>query len=732
MAQMTRREFIAVSAASLIVTQSGESAVQDSESANPWYTTMRRCGQINYNERDPLTMDAEAWMDYWASLKVNAVLLNGGGIVAFYPTNVPYQHRSEFLGERDLFGDLAGAARKRGIRVVARMDCNYAYEEALLAHPGWFERNEDGSPRREPECPWLYKTCMFSTYFTEQMPAIYREINARYRPDGFFTNGWPSTGSLGVCYCPNCLKLYRERTGGVPPAHTDASSRVYRKYYELYMDRVAEIWRQWELAVREPNPDSVYVGNLGGGMSTVKDLKRFGEMAAWFNADHQGRNMNTPLWDCAQQGRVARSVMDGRTVTSVIGAYSTGHPVWRHASKSPAEATMWMAQTVASGMVPWYHWLGGSPLDNRWRETGREFYDWLAANEKHFRNRSSIAEVAVLYPQSTISFYRANGAPGRSLNGRRIEVTDYVQGLYESLLESRILFDMIHQENLSLQALKPYRALLIANAAYLRDAECEVIRQYVRGGGSLLATFETSRYNDWGELRGDFGLRDLFGVSVAGEVEGPHNNSYMHMDRAHPILKSFTGTEILPAPEFRVPVTHLASDSLFLSFVPPYPVFPPEMVFPRILHTQEPAAVFSKVGRGHVAYFQGDICRTSWTSGNTDLSRLLRESIGWLLSGSKAPLTVKGPGLIEVFAWETEPGFAIHILNYTNPNMSRPALRRFYPAGPFDVTFQVPPGRNVARACALRAGRAVPFRRNTSELTLRTPAVSDYQVIVLE
>jgi hypothetical protein len=22
---------------------------------------MRRCGQINYNERDPLTMDAEAW-----------------------------------------------------------------------------------------------------------------------------------------------------------------------------------------------------------------------------------------------------------------------------------------------------------------------------------------------------------------------------------------------------------------------------------------------------------------------------------------------------------------------------------------------------------------------------------------------------------------------------------------------------------------------------------------------
>ena len=41
---------------------------------------------------------------------------------------------------------------------------------------------------------------------------------------------------------------------------------------------------------------------------------------------------------------------------------------------------MWMAQTTASGMVPWYHWLGGAPEDLRWRETGRKFFQWIAAN----------------------------------------------------------------------------------------------------------------------------------------------------------------------------------------------------------------------------------------------------------------------------------------------------------------------------------------------------------------
>jgi hypothetical protein len=58
---------------------------------------------------------------------------------------------------------------------------------------------------------------MFSTYFTEQMPAIYREISSRYAVDAFFTNGWPSTGALGVCYCENCKRVY-QGLGGVPPS----------------------------------------------------------------------------------------------------------------------------------------------------------------------------------------------------------------------------------------------------------------------------------------------------------------------------------------------------------------------------------------------------------------------------------------------------------------------------------------------------------------------------------
>jgi hypothetical protein len=676
-------------------------------------------------------MDADSWMDYFASLKVNAVLINGGGIMAYYPTKVLYQHRSEFLGSRDLFGDLTTAARKRGLRVVARMDCNYAYEEAFQAHPEWFEYNTDGSPRRHAECPWLYKTCMFSTYFTEQMPAIYREINQLYSPDGFYTNGWPGTEALGVCHCPSCQRIYREQTGGTPPESTDARSSVYRKYYAVYMDRIAQVWKLWQDVAREKSANAVYVGNLGGGIRTVKDVKRLSEVAAWFNADNQGRSGNSPIWMCAQQGRVAHCVMNGRTVTNVVGMYDTGRLVWRHSSKTKEETTLWMAQSAASGMVPWLHWLGATPEDTRWRETGHSFFDWLAVNESHFRNRSPIANIAVLYPQSTIGFYASNGTKERRLNGDVIDPADYLEGLYAALLEGRFLFDFVHQENLTPSVLKSYRALLIPNAAYLRDSECEAIREYVAEGGSVMATFETSRFNEWGEQRGDFGLRELFGVSVAGEVSGPFGNSYMHIDKPHPVLGGYTGTTILPGAEFRVPISRLSPDALHLSVIPHYPSFPPEMVFPRIRRTQEPAAVFRELGRSRIVYFPGDIDRTYWLCGHPDFSRLMINSVRWLLNAQPLPVSVEGDGMLELFAWNTEPGYALHILNYTNPRMTHPFISHCYPTGPLQVRFQVPAGHAIRSVRALRTSRELQFKQFEGEVRFEVPSVLDYEVIAL-
>jgi hypothetical protein len=727
---MNRRDFIAASAASLVITSSSKLAAEETAESKPWYSTMLRCGHLNFNEQDPLTMDVDAWTEYFASLKVEALMPNGGGIMAFYPTEVPYHHRSQFLGSRDLFGESVRAARKRNMRIVSRMDCNYAYEDAFNAHPEWFELNADGSPRRHSECTGLYKTCLFSTYFTEQMPAIYRELMQRYAPDALYTNGWPGTDALEVCHCPICQKIYHDQLGGTPPETTDVRSAIYRKYYEVYMDRVTYIWKLWDNIAKEKSKDSVYAGNLSG-IKTVKDVKRLSDVAAWFYADNQGRSGDTPIWMCAQEGRLARCVAGARPVANSVGSYASGSPGWRHTSKTKEEATLWMAQATASGMVPSYHWLGSQPEDTRWKETGRSFFEWLAANQNHFRNRGSVANVAVLYPQRTISFYGSNGTRERKLNGETIDPVDYLEGLYGALLEGRFLFDFVHQGNLNAATLKPYRVLLIPNAAYLSETECDAIREYVASGGSLLATFETSRYNEWGEPREDFGLRDIFGVSAIGNVIGPYGNSYMHMEQPHPVLESYKGTTMLPGAEYRVPVSRVNARDLNLSVVPNYPAFPPEMVYPRIRRTDEPAAVLRQQGGSRIAYFPGDIDRTYWRSGHPDFSQLLINSVRWLLNGQQQPATVDGSGMLELFGWETERGFALHILNYTNPRMTHPYISKLYPTGSLQGRFRVPGGRQIRSVRALRAERDLEFKQADDAVRFEVPPVADYEVIVL-
>ena len=166
--------------------------------------------------------------------------------------------------------------------------------------------------------------------------------------------------------------------------------------------------------------------------------------------------------------------------------------------------------------------------------------------------------------------------------------------------------------------------------------------------------------------------------------------------------------------------------------MPAYPAFPPEMVFPRTPHTSSPAAILRATAEGgRVAYFPGDIDRTLWRSGNVDLSRLLQNTVDWLVDGRR-PVKIDGNGILETFAWETSVGYALHLLNYTNPNMTRGFFRQFYPLAEQAVTFEIPSGRSVRAVRALRRDRALEFRQEGTTVRFVVPSINDYEVIALE
>src|SRR5947208_17158387 len=112
------------------------------------------------------------------------------------------------------------------------------------------------------------------------------------------------------------------------------------------------------------------------------------------------------------------------------------------------------------------------------------------------------------------------------------------------------------------------------------------------------------------------------------------------------------------------------------------------------------------------------------------LARLLQDAIRWVASGN-APVTIEGDGVIEAFAWETQAGFAVHVLNYTNPAMHRGWIRNFYPIGAQKVRMSVPAGTKVTRVELLRAERNVPFTRSAGAIEFTIPSVLDYEVAAI-
>jgi len=684
----------------------------------PWQEKIRRVGQSNMTEHDPAVMNVEEWADYWHSTKAEIVFVSVTGILAFYPSKVKFHRHGKYLNGRDFFGECVTAAKKRGMRVVARMSPDLNWGDALAAHPEWAMRHQDGSVQFNDEEPRLFQTCMFSTYMDEYIPAIMREINSLYDVDCFYTNGWPPIGSLPECHCAICSNL--------PAAGTPA-------YWAVFNDRVFELWQRYDAIAKEKKSESFFFANLGGNVRCGPNLDRLGKIAAWFQADNQGRTYNDPaVWGCSLQGRVCNAVLDGKFAANVTAGYSTGVVGWRNAAKNSTETKMWFNETLASGMAPYYHFVGsedGLGEDRRWQKVGEEYFRWTAKYDAHLTTRRSIANIGVVIGQSTQLLY-----PGPGTVRTRSYMRETTQGIYDALLRGRFAFDFVHEDRLEPERLSKYRALLLPNVAMLSDRQCGQIGDYVQSGGSIMATFETGLFDENLRQRPDFGLADLLGIHKAGDAIGTNGNAYYSrieepdQSRQHPILEGFHDTNWLPGAQNRIPLKPVPNP--LLSVVPGFVHYPPELAYPPISHTDEPAVVLRESGESRMVYFPGDIERSYWLSGHGDLLRLLHNTIRWITHDERI-VDVDGDGFLEMFAWETSPGYAVHLLNYTNPNAHHGWMQSTFPLGPQAVTMKLPAGVRAKSVELLQAGQRVPFAQEQQMLHFTVPRVEDYEVAAI-
>ena len=676
----------------------------------PWFRRITRWGQTNITEKDPIIYDIEWWRRHWKKTQIQGVIINAGGIVAYYPTKIPLHYQAQYLQGRDLFGDLCNAAHKDGLVVFARMDSNRANEDFYKAHPDWFAINANNEPYRAAD---LYITCINSPYYREHIPAILTEIWKLYKPEGFTDNSWSGLGRNSICYCENCQKDFFNKTGKQIPKTKNWDDPAYRQWIKWSYEKRLEIWDLNNKTTKAVGGQTCTWSGMNSGSisnqgNTFRDYKEICKRADIIMLDHQSRSDTSGFQNLADTGKIIHGMLGwDKLIPDSMAMYQAGRPTFRVATKPQQEAHMWMIEGFAGGIQPWWHHIAAYHEDRRMYHTAEPIFKWHKANEEFLINRQPVANVGIVWSQDNSDFFGRDDA--------EVKVNQPWRGIVQAMIRARIPYLPVHADHIDRDA-SQFNLLILPNVGSLSATQVESVKRFVANGGSLFATGKTSLYNEWGDEQNDFALSDLFKAHVVKEEQKsePDNtiHSYLRLQpeirkniygpqtgtepeitgERHDVLKGFELTDILPFGGMLTPLKIDAGAQTMMTFIPAFPIYPPETAWMREPKTDIPGLIIHTMpGGSRIAFMPADIDRQFARYNLPDHGNLLANIIRWTAKDD-LPISVTGPGLIDCNIYKQQGRLIIHLVNLTSAGAWRQPVDEYIPVGPIMVKVKLPEG----------------------------------------
>ena len=762
---MNRRKFLGTSFAAVagtytIANANLLSSVLDNSNENdvPWYRRVTRWGQINITENNSANFDIDWWRKYWKKTETQGIVLNAGGVVAYYPSKVPLHKRAESLGDRDLFGELSRAAHEDGLVVFARVDSGKVGEEFYKAHPDWFAINAEGKP-------YMYRdkyfvTCINGPYYLQHIPAILKEIASTYQPEGITDNNWEGLGRNKPCYCENCKKSFRAKTGKEIPMGMNWDDSVYKEWIEWNYDRRLE---QWDFNNRitkaAGGPNCTWSGMISSSISGqtrgFMDLKEICERADIIMLDAQARSHLGGFQQNSDTGKRIHGLVGwDKIVAESMAQYQFVSPIrYRLASTTVPEVQMWMLDGMAGGIAPWWHYVSAYHEDSRLYKSVEPTYKWHKANEKYLFNRKPIATVGVVWSEDNTNFY------GRDEADLLVDIP--TRGISQALVRARIPYIPVNADHIDRDA-GQLSLLILPNIGVLTDDQAASIRRFVKNGGGVIATGESSLYNKFGDRRSDYALGDLFGTHLdknarndseetlrtwAGDsyhtylrltpelrrnADSPKNGTEpMISGERHPVLKGFDETDILVFGGLLEPVKTDIGAKVLATFIPPFITHPPEIAWMREPKTDIPGLVLNTTeGGGRVAFMPADLDRQFARNNFPDHGDLLANLIRWA-SKNDIPLKVESQGLINCNIYHQPSRIILHITNLTSAGTWRKPTHEYIPIGPITVKIKLTKDVKGGNLKLLVADQKIPAEVKDGWSQFKISSILNHEVIVV-
>jgi hypothetical protein len=650
------------------------------------------------------------------------------------------------LGERDLVKELTEACEKRDIDTTCLMQvvCN---QRAHDEHPEWRQINSEGKA-----CDVSPRVCFNNPEYRDYFLTLVEEV-ASYRIKAILLDEFDFNGRLGggmMCYCKHCRSLFNARFGGEMPTQEDWNNPQWINFIRFRFDSLTGFARGVKECLKESAPEVmlsiISYSGIWLDWKRLQPVEEFSQYLDFFCLDAEGI-LNSPILArfFSAYSREKAEIMGAST--SVFGQ-RIKEPETELKSKS---ASICEVMTVLSHNLSWNMDIGYKPLPEK-SIISKDIFEFYSIGTQEINKRrewvtgkqQSLAEIAIFYSEKSKIYY---GRDNINL------YCDEFMGYFEILLNSGSIFDLVGTKHLNKACLSKYKLLILPSAACLSEEEVECLREYVSGGGKIIASYNTSLFDSYGKELDDFALKDVFGCSRGIKIPKEDytlrekHKQIRDKELEYGFFRHCSFDRKIPGYALPIPVVTLKNctgkvkGEVFRSQKGLKTYCPGFVNSVTFSDEAFPVIIENKFGKGSAVYVGAKLGALYAEAAPGFVRRVILDEINNLI-GNELNIKVTAPSCVEVTAYKQENRIIIHLNNrQTVPDrfdlgfLLAPSMYEAEDILPvYDVKVELKnvSAESIERAYIAPARRDIEAVDSKGKLVFNVPKVKYHSMVVIE
>jgi len=661
-----------------------------------WLNNNLRLIQNNLREIDA-NLDVDALIGQLKEMNANVLMMNAGGIVAFYPTKLEYHYRAANQ-QKDLLKEALDKAHANDIRVIVRFDFSKAHESIFAKKPEWFYRTTEGN---EVNYHGIVHSCISSYYQQEYSLKIIDEVISNYDVDGIFFNWFGyntfdySGNDHGICHCDSCKTKFHEMFGLELPTRVEINDPIYQKHLTYREVTASSMLDKVHELVKSKSKDIA--------ISTYSDHK----VDIVRNESNTDKRRPHPKWlySASENVKAIEDSWDNKLISNCsINAVDLVH---RFTAVSKHEINIRLKESIASGSGLDFCIIGvfeGYP-DRENLPVVSSIFNYHKKNEQYYGSFQSVSEIALIKPGKT----------------SQADLKEYF-GLFKMLKEEHVLFDVLQQKTLR-KRLNRYKTIIIPDILEFSKEELLALAAFSNQGGCLVST---GRSFTKGVENQQF-LQDYFDAELEDIAVFSREAAYLKTEDKDVFTSLLERDWILVDGSF-CKVKFGSRSYKNLPLVKPALFGPPERAFGHTLSDEY-------YGLGVVANEQQTSIYLPWHPGKLyynhgfdDNKRIVSDVLHRFVDNTQQVKT-NAPQSVELFFNKLdEETYILHLLNLSGFN----GVTYSEPIPVHDVSVNLPMLKTCKQIINLVEADEASLSNDDDGIKLTIPTLTDFSAIVLK